>query len=250
MHPRNTFESFVVGQSNQLAHAAAQVVAQVPGQPCCPLFIHGATGLGKTHLMNAIEHGVPQRDPKIKVVHLSAEFLSNAYILAKQVNALTKFVQRYRGLDVLLLDDIQFFSSEERSPEGFGPALKVLLDSQRQIVLTSDRPAAEVVQPEASLLSHIQSSHSAEIRAPDFETRVAILNVKATALKVSLPTSVIEFIAQQITKNIRQLEGALIKVSSHVALTGKQLDLATAESLLRDMLMNVHSDTCTARKTK
>jgi chromosomal replication initiator protein len=237
LNPRNTFENFVVGSNNQLAHAAALAVSQAPAQAYNPLFIHGSTGLGKTHLMHAIGHSILQRNPEAKIAYLSTEKFTNEYIHAIQENALTKFRQRYRNVDVLLIDDIQFLSGKERIQEEFFHTFNDLFESQRQIVLSSDRPVQEIATLEARLVSRFQWGLSADIQSPDFETRVAILRTKAATLKIELPVAVIEFMAQHISKNIRRLEGALIKISSYAALTGKPLDLATAENLLKDVLM-------------
>ena len=237
LNPRNSFESFVVGPNNQLAHAAALAVAQAPAQAYNPLFIHGATGLGKTHLMHAIGHSILARNPEAKVAYLSTEKFTNEYIHAIQENALTKFRQRYRSVDVLLVDDVQFLAGKERIQEEFFHTFNDLFESQRQIVISSDRPVTEIATLEARLVSRFQWGLSADISSPDFETRVAILKTKAATLKVDLPMPVIEFMAQHISKNIRRLEGALIKISSYAALTGKVLDLAIAEHLLKDVLM-------------
>jgi chromosomal replication initiator protein len=237
LNPRNTFENFVVGSNNQLAHAAALAVSQAPAQAYNPLFIHGSTGLGKTHLMHAIGHSILQRNPEAKIAYLSTEKFTNEYIHAIQENALTKFRQRYRNVDVLLIDDIQFLSGKERIQEEFFHTFNDLFESQKQIVLSSDRPVTEIATLEARLVSRFQWGLSADIQSPDFETRVAILRTKAASLKIDLPQPVLEFMAQHISKNIRRLEGALIKISSYAALTGKPLDLPTAEHLLKDVLM-------------
>ncbi len=237
LNPRNTFENFVVGPNNQLAHAAALAVAAAPAQAYNPLFIHGSTGLGKTHLMHAIGHSILQRNPETKVAYLSTEKFTNEYIHAIQENALTKFRQRYRSVDVLLVDDVQFLAGKERIQEEFFHTFNDLFESQKQIIISSDRPVAEIATLEARLVSRFQWGLSADISSPDFETRVAILKTKAATLKIELPMPVIEFMAQHISKNIRRLEGALIKISSYAALTGKVLDLATAEHLLKDVLM-------------
>ena len=237
LNPRNTFENFVVGPNNQLAHAAALAVAQAPAQAYNPLFIHGATGLGKTHLMHAIGHSVLQRNPDAKIAYLSTEKFTNEYIHAIQENALTKFRQRYRSVDVLLIDDIQFLAGKERIQEEFFHTFNDLFESGKQIILSSDRPVTEIATLEARLVSRFQWGLSADIQSPDLETRVAILRTKAAALKVDLPAPVLEFMAQHIAKNIRRLEGALIKISSYSALTGKAIDLAAAEHLLKDVLM-------------
>ncbi len=237
LNPRNSFENFVVGPNSQLAHAASLAVAQAPAQAYNPLFIHGSTGLGKTHLMHAIGHSILQRNPEARVAYLSTEKFTNEYIHAIQENALTKFRQRYRSVDVLLVDDVQFLAGKERIQEEFFHTFNDLFESQKQIVISSDRPVTEIATLEARLVSRFQWGLSADIQSPDFETRVAILKTKAATLKVTLPMPVIEFMAQHISKNIRRLEGALIKISSYAALTGKTLDLASAELLLKDVLM-------------
>ncbi len=237
LNPRNTFETFVVGQNNQLAHAAALAVAQAPAQAYNPLFIHGSTGLGKTHLMHAIGHSILQRNPEARIAYLSTEKFTNEYIHAIQENALTKFRQRYRSVDVLLVDDVQFLAGKERIQEEFFHTFNDLFESQKQIVISSDRPVSEIATLESRLVSRFQWGLSADVQSPDFETRVAILKTKSATLKIDLPMPVIEFMAQHISKNIRRLEGALIKISSYAALTGKILDLATAEHLLKDVLM-------------
>jgi chromosomal replication initiator protein len=237
LNPRNTFENFVVGPNNQLAHAAALAVAQAPAQAYNPLFIHGSTGLGKTHLMHAVGHSIIGRNADAKVAYLSTEKFTNEYIHAIQENALTKFRQRYRNVDILLLDDVQFLAGKERIQEEFFHTFNDLFESGKQIVLSSDRPVAEIATLEARLVSRFQWGLAADIQSPDLETRIAILRTKAATLKVDLPAPVLEFIAQHIVKNIRRLEGALIKISSYSALTGKPLDLATAEHLLKDVLM-------------
>ncbi len=237
LNPRNTFENFVIGANNQLAHAAAVAVAQAPAQAYNPLFIHGATGLGKTHLMHAIGHSILQRNPEAKVAYLSTEKFTNEFIHAIQENALTKFRQRYRHVDILLIDDVQFLANKERIQEEFFHTFNDLFESQRQIVLSSDRPVTEIATLEARLVSRFQWGLSTDIQSPDFETRVAILKTKAASLKVDLPMPVLEFMARHVAKNIRRLEGALIKVSSYAALTGKPLDLPIAEHLLKDVLM-------------
>ncbi|MES1166405.1 MAG: chromosomal replication initiator protein DnaA [Pseudomonadota bacterium] len=237
LNPRNTFETFVVGNNNQMAHAAALAVAQSPAQAYNPLFLYGDTGLGKTHLMHAIGHAILRHNPDSRVAYLSTEKFTNEFIQALQENALTKFRQRYRHVDVLLIDDVQFLAGKERIQEEFFHTFNDLFESQKQIVISSDRPVTEIATLEARLVSRFQWGLSADISSPDFETRVAILRTKAATLKIDLPMPVIEFMAQHISKNIRRLEGALIKISSYAALTGKPLDLAIAETLLKDVLM-------------
>jgi chromosomal replication initiator protein len=237
LNPRNTFESFVVGSNNQMAHAAALAVAQSPAQAYNPLFIYGDTGLGKTHLMHAIGHAILHHNPDARVAYLSTEKFTNEFIQALQENSLTRFRQRYRNADVLLLDDVQFLAGKERIQEEFFHTFNDLFESGKQVVLSSDRRASEIQKLESRLVSRFEWGLPADIQPPDFETRVAILRTKAASLKFDIPAPVINFIAQNISKNIRRLEGALIKIASYGNLTGKTVDLPTAEMLLQDVLM-------------
>ena len=235
--PRNTFETFVVGSNNQMAHAASLAVAQAPAQAYNPLFIYGDTGLGKTHLMHAIGHAVLRNNPDTRVAYLSTEKFTNEFIQALQENSLTKFRQRYRHADLLLVDDVQFLAGKERIQEEFFHTFNDLFEAGKQIVLSSDRRASEIVKLESRLVSRFEWGLPTDIQAPDYETRFAILRSKAATLKCDVPESVLTFIAQNITRNIRRLEGALIRVASHSSLFSKPLDVATAERLLHDMLM-------------
>ena len=237
LNPRNTFETFVVGSNNQMAHAASMAVAQAPAQAYNPLFLYGETGLGKTHLMHAIGHAILRHNQDSRVAYLSTEKFTNEFIQALQENSLTKFRQRYRHADVLLLDDVQFLAGKERIQEEFFHTFNDLFESGKQIVLTSDRRASEIQKLESRLVSRFEWGLPADIQAPDLETRLAILRTKAQTLNCNLPEPILNFIAQNITKNIRRLEGALLKVSSYSALTSKPLDLETAERLLHDVLM-------------
>ena len=234
---RNTFETFVVGANNQMAHAAALAVAQAPAQAYNPLFIYGETGLGKTHLMHAIGHAILRNNPDARVAYLSTEKFTNDFIQALQENGMVKFRQKYRHADVMLLDDVQFLAGKERIQEEFFHTFNELFESGKQIVLSSDRRASEIQKLEARLVSRFEWGLPADIQAPDLETRIAILRTKAATLKCGLPEPIITFIAQNITKNIRRLEGAMIKVASYSALSNKPLDLATTERLLHDMLV-------------
>lgn len=237
LNPRNTFETFVVGNNNQMAQAAARAVAQAPAQAYNPLFLYGETGLGKTHLMHAIGHAILRSNPDTRITYLSTEKFTNEFIQALQENALVKFRQRYRNVDVLLLDDVQFLGGKERIQEEFFHTFNDLFESGKQIVLSSDRRASEILKLESRLVSRFEWGLPADIQAPDFETRVAILRTKAAALHLDVPTPVITFIAQHVSKNIRRLEGALLKVASYASLTGKVLDLPTTEHLLQGVLM-------------
>lgn len=235
--PRNTFENFVVGSNNQMAAAAARAVSDAPGQSYNPLFLYGDTGLGKTHLMHAIGHAVLARRSDARIAYLSAETFTNDFIQAIQENALTKFRQRYRHVDVLLIDDIQFLAGKERSQEEFFHTFNDLHGAGKQIVLSSDRRASEIEKLEARLVSRFEWGLPVDIQPPDFETRLAILRTKANAMKCDLPAPVAAFIAQNISRNIRRLEGALLKVVSFAQLSGKVIDLPAAEMLLKDVLI-------------
>ena len=237
LNPRNTFSSFVVGSNNQMAHAASMAVAQSPGEAYNPLFIYGDTGLGKTHLMHAIGHAILQSKPDAKIAYLSTEKFTNEFIQALQENSLTKFRQRYRNVDVLLIDDIQFLAGKERIQEEFFHTFNDLHEQGKQVVLSSDRRASEIQKLEARLVSRFEWGLPADIQPPDYETRVAILRTKATTLRFDIPAPVLQFIAQNISKNVRRLEGALIKIASYANLTHKPIDLPTTEMLLQDVLM-------------
>ena len=237
LNPRNTFETFVVGSNCQMAHAAAMAVAQSPAQAYNPLFLYGDTGLGKTHLMHAIGHAILRAKPDAKVAYLSTEKFTNDFIQALQENSLTKFRQRYRSVDVLLIDDVQFLAGKERIQEEFFHTFNDLFESGKQIILSSDRRAADIQKLESRLVSRFEWGLPADIQAPDFETRLAILRTKAATLKFDIPANVANFVALHISKNIRRLEGALIKVASYASLTGKTIDLPATEMLLQDVLM-------------
>ncbi len=237
LNRRNTFENFVIGSNSQLAHAAAIAVAHSPAGAYNPLFLYGDTGLGKTHLMHAVGHHILETKEDARVVYLSSEKFTNEFISAIQENTLTRFRQRYRSVDVLLLDDVQFLSGKERIQEEFFHTFNDLFEQQKQIFLSSDRPANEIAKLESRLVSRFQWGLVTDIQAPDLETRVAILRKKAEQHNFKVSDEVINFIAQHIVKNIRRLEGALIKVCSYSSLTGKPLQISTCEMLLSDVLM-------------
>ncbi len=236
LNPRNSFENYVVGSNNQLAHAACVAVCQAPAQAYNPLFLYGDTGLGKTHLMQAVGHQILKRNDAAKIAYVSSEKFTNEFINAIQENTLTRFRKRYRHVDILLIDDIHFLSGKERIQEEFFHTFNELFESQKQIVLTSDRPASEIEKLESRLISRFQWGLVTDIQAPDFETRLAILRNKAKNLQFSVSEEVINFLAKRITKNIRRLEGSLIKVASYSGLTGQSLDLTSVERLLADIL--------------
>ncbi|MFM7555594.1 MAG: chromosomal replication initiator protein DnaA, partial [Verrucomicrobiota bacterium] len=213
-NPNNTFETFVVGANNHHAHAACMGVAQKPGHTYNPLFLFGGVGLGKTHLLQAIGHHVMAHKKNARIGYLSCERFTNEFIEALQNSQITKFRKKHRELDVLLIDDIQFLQGKERIQEEFFHTFNDLFESGRQIVLTSDRRASEIQKLESRLVSRFEWGLPADIQAPDFETRLAILRKKSQQLSCGVPEPILSFIAEHITKNIRRLEGALLKVSS------------------------------------
>jgi len=236
LNPRNTFAGFVVGPNNNFAHAAAMAVAQSPAKAYNPLFIYGGVGLGKTHLMQAIGHAASSASKVRRVCYITCEQFTNDFIQAIQNSSMMKFRKKYRQADVLLIDDIQFLAGKERMQDEFFHTFNSLFDAHKQIVLSSDRPAAEIANLEVRLISRFEWGLVTELQPPDIETRIAILKKKAAAMDVKLSDQVIEFIAEKIHTNIRRLEGALIRVASYASLTGKEVNRDALESLLRDAL--------------
>ncbi len=236
LNPRNTFESFVIGPNNEIAHAASLAVAKTPAKTYNPLFIYGGVGLGKTHLMQAIGQYVWSKKKNAKVMYLSSELFINEFIDAIQHNNLVKFRKRYRQADLLLIDDIQFLGGKERSQEEFFHTFNTLFDGHKQIVLSSDRPASEIANLEHRLVSRFEWGLTAELQPPDIETRTAILRKKARTLHISLRDEVFDFLALRIRTNVRRLEGALMRVASFASLSGKELTNEVVEHLLKDIL--------------
>ena len=245
LNPRNTFESFVVGPNNQIAHAASLAVAQAPARTYNPLFIYGGVGLGKTHLMQAIGQFVWSKKKTSRVMYLSSETFINEFIDAIQHNTLVKFRKRYRQTDLLLIDDIQFLGGKERSQEEFFHTFNTLFDGHKQIVLSSDRPASEIANLEHRLVSRFEWGLTAELQPPDIETRLAILRKKAKTLQIKLNDDVYQFLANRIRTNVRRLEGALMRVASFASLSGKELTQETIEHLLKDILLEERRQTVT-----
>ncbi len=235
-NPKNTFESFVVGGNNNLAFAVSKAVAEAPGRAYNPLFLYGGVGLGKTHLLQAIGQQVVGNKKSARVAYVSSEKFTNEYIDAIQNNKLVGFRKKYRHTDVLLIDDVQFFANKERIQEEFFHTFNALKEAGKQIVLTCDRPASEIQGLEQRLISRFEWGQTADVQAPDVETRLAILQKKAQSMNVILPDDVMNFIATRIRTNIRRLEGALIRVSALASLTGKKLTVDVVENLLREML--------------
>src|SRR5262245_13653557 len=235
-NPKNTFETFVVGNNNNFAYAAAQAVAQAPGKSYNPLFLYGGVGLGKTHLLHAIGQHVSNHRKGSRVAYVSSEKFTNEYIDAIQNNQLVKFRKKYRQTDVLLIDDIQFLAGKERIQEEFFHTFNALHEGHKQIVLTCDRPASEIQNLEHRLVSRFEWGLVTDLQPPDVEMRLAILNKKAQLMGVDLDPEIMNFLANRIRTNIRRLEGALIRVASYAALTGKKLTLEMVEGLLREIL--------------
>jgi len=248
LNPRNTFESFVVGPNNEIAHAAALAVAQAPARTYNPLFIYGGVGLGKTHLMQAIGQYVWAKNKNVKVMYLSSELFINEFIDAIQHSNLVKFRKRYRQADLLLIDDIQFLGGKERSQEEFFHTFNTLFDGHKQIVLSCDRPASEIANLEHRLVSRFEWGLTAELQPPDIETRLAILRKKARTMQIKLRDEVFQFLASRIRTNIRRLEGALMRVASFASLSGKELTQEVIEHLLKDILQEEGRHSITIEK--
>ena len=244
-NPRNTFDNFVVGSNNSFAHAACVAVAQNPGRAYNPLFVYGGVGLGKTHLLHAIAHHVVRSRKNARVSYVSSERFTNEYIEAIQSNDLGKFRRRYRTADVLLIDDVQFLENKERIQEEFFHTFNALHDCHRQIVLTCDRPAAELKTLEARLVSRFEWGLVTDLQPPDIEVRLAIARKKQESMDFKLPEPVLLFVAQKIRSNIRRLEGALARVCSYCSLSRKEPTIELVADLLRDLLQEESRDALT-----
>jgi chromosomal replication initiator protein len=240
-----TFDSFVVGPSNSFAHAACMAVAQAPAKAYNPLFVYGGVGLGKTHLMQAIGNYMLTHGKLPRVCYISSESFINEYIDSLQSNKSIQFRRKYRNMDLLLIDDIQFLAGKERLQEEFFHTFNALFHAHKQIVLTSDRPASQIQGLEQRLVSRFEWGLVTELQAPDFETRLAILRNKQDQAVFKLPEEVLAFIAEHIKSNIRRLEGALIRATSYASLYNETLSLARVEDLLRDTLEIEHQQSLT-----
>ena len=234
LNPNYTFANFVVGGSSQLTHAACRAVAEKPGFAYNPLFIYGGVGLGKTHLMHAIGHSVVERNPEARVLYLSAERFMNEMISAIQAARQLKFREKYRNADVLLIDDIQFLSGKDGTQEEFFYTFSALSEAHRQIVVTSDKPPKDIPDLEERLVSRFNQGLVTDVKPPDLETRIAILQRRAAAYGCVLPNEVALYVAERVRGNVRNLEGALVRLTAITSLAGTQVTLGLAEEILSD----------------
>jgi len=235
---RYTFEHFIIGKSNELAYAAADAVAQAPGRVYNPLFIYGETGLGKTHLMQAVGHEILRRVPTTRILYIGTEQFTNEYVAAIQSRRTQDFRRRFRESDLLLVDDVQFLKGKEATQEEFFHTFNALYEAGRQIVMTSDRSPAEIPGIEARLVSRFQWGMVADIELPDLEHRIAILQHKAQIdhLEQTIPEPVIRFIAEHIRSSVRELEGSVIKLLAYASLKHRDVTIDLAREALRDKL--------------
>jgi len=232
-----TFDTFVVGSSNQFAHAAALAVAERPSKAYNPLFMYGGVGLGKTHLMHAIGHEIKRRNRDLRLTYISTEKFTNEMINAIRYDKLLSFRERYRNSDVLLIDDIQFIAGKERTQEEFFHTFNSLYDTHKQIIISADCPPREIPTLEERLHSRFEWGLIADIQPPDLETKVAIIKKKAERQNIDLPDNVALYIAGKIKSNIRELEGALVRLVAYGSLTGSEITLPMAQETLRDILI-------------
>jgi len=236
LNPRYTFDAFVIGAGNQFAHAAAQAVAERPSKAYNPLFLYGGVGMGKTHLMQAIGHEIKKRVPEAAICYCSSEKFTNEMINSLRYDKMTSFRDKYRHVDVLLIDDIQFLAQKERTQEEFFHTFNALHEGMRQIVIASDRPPKELAEIEDRLRNRFEWGLIADIQPPDLETKVAILQKKAESERVALPTEVALFIASNIRSNVRELEGALIRLIAYSSLTGTEINIQTVQQVLKNFI--------------
>ncbi|WP_088008307.1 chromosomal replication initiator protein DnaA [Indiicoccus explosivorum] len=245
LNPRYTFDTFVIGSGNRFAHAASLAVAEAPAKAYNPLFIYGGVGLGKTHLMHAIGHYVIEHNPKAKVVYLSSEKFTNEFINSIRDNKTGDFRNKYRSVDVLLIDDIQFLAGKEQTQEEFFHTFNALHEEAKQIIISSDRPPKEIPTLEDRLRSRFEWGLITDITPPDLETRIAILRKKAKADGLDIPNDVMVYIANQIDSNIRELEGALIRVVAYSSLTNRDMSGDLAAEALKDIIPSAKPKTVT-----
>lgn len=236
LNKRYTFDNFVVGHGNRFAHAAALAVSEAPGKAYNPLFIYGGVGMGKTHLMQAVGFHVLKNNPKAKVVYLTSEKFTNEVIDSIRYDKMAAFRNKYRSVDLLMIDDVQFIAGKERTQEEFFHTFNALYESSKQIIISNDRPPKEIPDIEERLRNRFEWGLIADIQPPDFETRIAILKKKAELEEIPVSDDVLALIASRITANIRELEGALIRIIAHGAIESREITPAVAEELLKDIL--------------
>lgn len=240
LNPRFTFDNFIVGASNRMAHAASLAVAQAPGKSYNPMFIYGGVGLGKTHLMQAIAHHILEKKPSAKVKYTSSEKFTNELIWAIQHHTTEKFRRKYRDIDAILIDDIQFLAGKEAAQEEFFHTFNTLYDYHNQIIMSSDRPPKEIARLEERLVSRFSWGLVVDIQIPDFETRVAILKKKLEKDPIKMDEDVISFIAKNISTNIRELEGALVRIIAYSLVENKPITADMAKEILKDMVKEIN----------
>ncbi len=240
LNPRFTFDNFIVGASNRMAHAASLAVANAPGKSYNPLFIYGGVGLGKTHLMQAIAHQILSKGSSLKAKYTSSEKFTNELIFSIRNRSTEKFRQKYRDSDVILIDDIQFLAGKEAAQEEFFHTFNVLYDHYKQIIVSSDKPPKEISKLEERLISRFNWGLVVDIQLPDFETRVAILQKKLEKDPIKIDPDVIHFIAENITTNIRELEGALVRIIAYSLIENKPISLELAKEILKDMVKEIY----------
>lgn len=239
LNPRFTFNNFITGASNRMAYAASLAVVDAPGKAYNPLFIYGGVGLGKTHLMQAIAHEISLKNPQTKEKYISSERFTNELILSIQNRTTQKFRQKYRNIDVILIDDIQFLAGKEAVQEEFFHTFNDLYDYHKQIIISSDKPPKEIPRLEERLVSRFSWGLVVDVQPPDFETRVAILNKKLENEPIKIEEEVIFFIAQNVTTNIREMEGALIRIIAYSLIENKTITLDLAKNILKDMVKEI-----------